>query len=245
MCFILGAAIISAGALGAVGSASAGSAQAGADENAAATQQAMFGTITGQEQPFLQGGYSAETDLNQLLGNAAPTGANGTAGGTGLPGGYLTQTFNPTMSQLEQYPGYQFALQQGGQAVTNSQTPGSGAVSGQALKSLMSFNQGLASTQYQNAFSNFQTQQNNIFNRLSGIASLGQNAAGNLGSAGAQLGIGTAQAQAAAGAATAGGIVGATNSLSSTPLNYLVAQNLMGNTQNNPNGPGGIDYADG
>jgi hypothetical protein len=219
-----GAGLAAAAAVGAVGSAVAGGEQAGADKQAAATQAGMFNTIVGQEQPFLQGGVGAETSLGQLLGTTPTTGPGGTAAGTGLPGGYLTQQFQPTMQQLEQTPGYQFSLQQGGQALTNSMTPGVGAVSGPALKSLMSFNQGLASTQYQNSFNNFQTQQNNIFNRLSGIAGLGQNAAGNLGNAGAQLGTGIAQAQAAAGGAIAGGIVGATNSASSgIGLNYLLA----------------------
>jgi len=206
--------------LGAVGSVVGGSEQAGAQEQAAATQQAMYNNTVQQEQPFLQGGYGAETALQQLLG---------TKGGSfgGLPNGYLTQTFQPTMQQLQQTPGYQFALTQGDQALNNQNAPGVGAVSGPALKSLMSFNQGLASTQYQNSFNNFQTQQNNIFNRLSSIAGLGQNAAGNLGNTGAQLGTGIAQAQAAAGGSIAASTVGATNALtgSAVPLAYLYGQN--------------------
>lgn len=212
---------VAAAAVGAIGSMSAANTQAGAQEQAAQTQQGMFNTITGQEQPFLQPGYSAETSLSQLLGTAPATGPNGTASGTNLQGGYLTQTFNPTMADLQKYPGYQFALQQGDQAIQNSAAATTGAVSGPALKQLMSFNQGLASQTYQAGFNNFQTQQTNIFNRLNQIAGLGQNAAGNLGNAGTQLGTGIAQAQAAAGGSLAGGIVGATNSLS-TPLNYMM-----------------------
>jgi hypothetical protein len=219
----IGWAIAGSALIGAVGSGVAASTEAGAQEQAAATQQGMFNTIVGQEQPFLQAGYGATTDLNQLLGTAPATGKGGTAGSTGLPGGYLTEQFNPTQAQLNSYPGYQFQLQTGGQALTNSMTPGVGAVSGPALKSLMSFNQGTAASNYSNYFNQFQTQQNNIFSRLSAIAGLGQNAAGNLGNAGTQLGTGIAQAQAAAGASIAGGIVGASNSLSSVPLAYLLA----------------------
>lgn len=207
--------VLAGAVVGAVGSVVAGGEQASGQKAAANTQQNMFNTITQQEQPFLQGGYGAETTLNQLLGTSSATGANGTATGTNLPGGYLNSTFNPSMSDLENYPGYQFALQQGGQATTNAQTPGSGALSGSALKSLTSFNQGLASTQYQNAFNNYQTQQTNIFNRLNSIAGLGQNAAGNLGNAGTTLGSGIAQAQAAAAGSTASGISGATNNIGS------------------------------
>jgi hypothetical protein len=218
-------AIGGAAVIGAVSQNSAANTQASADRNAAATQMNMFNTLTGQEQPFLQGGYGAETGLNKLLGTSP-----GSFGG--LPNGYFTQTFNPTQQQLQNYPGYQFQLQQGDQALNNANAPGVGAVSGPALKSLMSFNQGLAGTNYSNYFNQFQTQQNNIFNRLSTIASLGQNAAGNLGNSGTQLGIGSAQAGAAAGAAQAGGQIGVGNSLggAGTSLAYLLAgQNSAGN----------------
>jgi hypothetical protein len=212
------AAIVGGAVVGAVGSNMAAGKQAAGQEQAAATQQQMFGTITGQEQPFLNAGYGATTSLNELLGLTS-----GSPGG-GLPNGYLSQTFNPTEQQLENYPGYQFQLQQGGQAVRNADTPGVGALSGPALKDLMGFNQGLAASNYQNYFNQFQTQQNNIFNRLSNIASLGQNAAGNLGNSGTQLGTGIAQAQAAAAGSQASGIVGATNSISSAgvPLAYFL-----------------------
>jgi hypothetical protein len=229
---------VAGAAIGAVGSVVAGGEQASGQEAAANTQQNMFNTIVGQEQPFLQGGYGAETTLNQLLGTSPATGAGGTAGGTGLPGGYLTQTFNPTMSDLENYPGYQFALQQGDQAVSNAQSVGGSVLSGPALKSLMSFNQGLASTQYQNAFNNFQTSQTNIFNRLNSIAGLGQNAAGNLGNAGTSLGTGIAQAQAAAAGSIAGGITGATNNVGQSILLSQLMNNNGGGTWN-----GGTPFA--
>ena len=139
----------------------------------------MFDTITGQEQPFLNAGYGATTSLQNLLVLASN---GGTDPGTGLPNGYLTQQFNPTQQQLDQYPGYQFALKTGGQAVRNADTPGVGALSGAALKDLTNFNVGTANQYYGQYFNQFQQQQNNIFDRLSNIASMGQNAAGNLGS---------------------------------------------------------------
>lgn len=218
-----GAGLAVAAGVGAAGSAIAGSEQAGADENAANTQAGMFNTIVGQEQPFLTAGTQATSELQGLEGLTGTPGTN--VGTTGLPQGYLTQTFNPTQQDLENYPGYQFQLQQGDLAVNSANSAGGSALSGPALKSLMSFNQGLASSNYSNYFNQFQTQQNNIFNRLSGIASLGQNAAGNLGNSGAQLGTGVAQAQAAAGAATAGGITGATNNIGQS----ILLSNLMSN----------------
>jgi hypothetical protein len=220
-----GWAALAAGAIGAVGSVVAGGEQASGQEAAANTQQNMFNTIVGQEQPFLQGGYSAENELLQAMGSSAATGPGGTAAGTNLPGGYLTQTFNPTQQDLENYPGYQFQLNQGNLALNSANSAGGSALSGAAMKNLMGFNQGLAASNYSNYFNQFQTQQNNIFNRLQGIASMGQNAAGNLGTAGANLGTGIASAQAGAAGSIAGGIAGASNNIGQS----MMMSQLMNN----------------
>lgn len=207
--------VVAAAMIGAGGAIAAGSEQASGQETAANTQAGMFNTIVGQEQPFLQAGYGATGTLNQML----------------QPGGYLTQQFNPTQQQLEQYPGYQFQLQQGQQALEAGMSPSQGALSGAAQKQLMSFNQGLAASNYQNYFNQFQTQQNNIYNRLMGVASLGQNAAGNLGSAGTQLGTGIAQAQAGAAGSIAGGISSATSTAANAGTMYaLLNGGLFNNT---------------
>lgn len=293
---------IASGAIGASGAQSAAATQAAGQEQAAATQEQMFNTIVGQEQPFLESGMGASSALNFLLGTAngydelvpgvtpgsygtngfsnadtsaattgtarpgydpssgytlnpggglsrllpgdtgtpaatAPqTGSAGSLTFDGLPQGYLTQTFNPTLSQLVKYPGFQFSLDMGDAATQNANAPGLGALSGAAQAGLSQFNQGLAQTYYGNYFNQFQQQQNNIFERLSQIASLGQNAAGNLGNSGAQLGTGVAQAQAAGAAAQAGGTVGATNAItgainnasSSIPLAVLMANGAGG-----------------
>lgn len=270
--------------IGAIGSGMAADTQAAGQRQAAATQQGMFNTINGQEQPFIQAGYGATNLLNQLLGiggsngGSAPTrdqftkaipgtraispgmlagygstprgsgtssgtsfdqtgydnamaawqqqqpGPGGTAGSTGLPLGYLTSQFKPTQDQLNDYPGYQFALQTGGQAIRNRDTPGVGALSGAALKDLMSFNVGTANQFYGQYFNQDQQEKSNIFSRLSGIAGLGQNAASNVGTSGTSLGTGIAQAQAAAGGSQAAGIAGATNAIGNAgvPLAYLM-----------------------
>jgi hypothetical protein len=152
----------------------------------------------------------------------------------GLGFGSLTSQFTPQDFLNNLDPGYQFQLQTGAQALRNADTPGVGALSGPALKDLMSFNQGMASTGYQNAFNRFTTQQNNIFSRLSAIAGLGQNAATNVGTAGTSLGTGMAQAQAAAGGSLAGGIVGATNSLGQAiPLAMMMNNSNPNNNASN------------
>jgi hypothetical protein len=230
-----------AAAIGAVGSVVAGSEQASGQQAAANTQQNMFNTVVGQEQPFVSAGGQASKTLSELTGGAPATGANGTAAGTSLPGGYLTQTFDPTEQDLENYPGYKFQLDQGNLALNSANSAGGSAIGGPALKSLMTFNQGLAASNYSNYFNQFQTQQNNIFNRLNGIATMGQNAAGNLGTNSTQLGQGIASAQAGAAGSIAGGIAGASNNIGqSALLSSLMNQgsgftsdaNLSSNTNN-------------
>lgn len=204
-------AIAGSAVVGAVGSNLAAGTQAAGQQQAANTQLQMFNTINQQEQPFIQGGYSS---LNQLLSLTGP-------------GGQLSRNFTPQDFLNNLDPGYQFQLQTGAQALRNADTPGVGALSGPALKDLMSFNQGMAATGYQNAFNRFQTQNNAIFSRLSNIAGLGQAAASQVGASGTTLGTGIAGAQAGAAGSQAGGIVGATNAVggSAIPLAYLLSQN--------------------
>jgi len=196
-----------AAAIGAAGSIIGANKQASAQEQAANTQAGMFNTIVGQEQPFINAGYGATTQLQQLMG----IGGNSKAANYGS----LNKPFTAQDYLANQDPGYAFQLKTGGQALRNSDTPGVGSLSGPALKDLMGFNQSMAATGYENAFNRYQTQNNNTFARLSGLAGLGQNAASNTGTAGTSLGTGIAQAQAAAGASQASGILGATGSAAS------------------------------
>ena len=209
--------------ISAVGSLMAGSTQADGQQQAAQTQAGMFNTINGQEQPFMKAGVNATDTLSQLLGMSGTAGSK--VGSTGLDQGSLNKSFTPADFLANKDPGYEFQMQQGDQAIRNAATPTAGALAGSTLKDMMTFNQGLASTGYQNAFNRFQTQQNNIFGRLSGIAGMGQNAASNTGTAGTELGKGMGQAQAAAGGSLAGGIVGATNSIGKG----MMLNNMFGN----------------
>ncbi|WP_233854122.1 hypothetical protein [Paraburkholderia sp. HD33-4] len=230
------------------GAKSAANTQAAGQDAAAQVQQNMFNTINGQEQPFIGIGNGAAGALNNLLGLT-----NG-AGPGGLPNGYLNQTmgqFSFDPSTMANSPAYQFAQSQGLQQVQNAAAPAVGALSGAALKDLTSFATGtaeqyynnyynMAQNQYETNLNSLQSQQNNIFSRLSGIAGLGQNAASQVGTAGTQLGTGMAQATAGAAASQAAGTVGSANALSSglsgagnTLGSYLTLGNMLSNTNNN------------
>lgn len=133
---------------------------------------------------------------------------------TGLATGFLTQLFTPEAFKAGMDPGYQWRLQQGSQGVMNTAAAGSGSLSGPALKALMDYNQGSASQEYQAAFNRFQTQQGNIFQRLTSMAGMGQNAAAGVGNQAVATG-GNIGANIVGGAnAAAAGQVGAANAWS-------------------------------
>lgn len=155
---------------------------------------------TGWQMPQPQATQEGES----LTGAAIDPETGYAADNTGLPTGYLTQTFTPEAFMAGIDPGYAWRLQQGAQGVMNTAAAGSGSLSGPALKALMEYNQGAASQEYGAAFNRFQTQQGNIFQRLTSMAGMGQNAAAGVGNnamtAGANIGaniVGGANATAA------------------------------------------------
>jgi hypothetical protein len=229
----LGVAGLASAGIGAAGSMKAASTQAGAAEqaqqleaqqaqNALNFQEQEWNTQQGNEAPFLQAGQGAVQQLSQLM----------------QPGGSLTQPWTqqfqaPTASQAAQTPGYQFELQQGTQALDNSAAAQGSLTSGATGAALEQYGQGLASTDYQQAYNNALTQYNtgfntfeqnqaNQFNRLGALAGIGQTTAGQLGQQGGQaagnvgnISLASGAQQGAdinlAGAANASGYVGATN----------------------------------
>lgn len=205
MTFWVAGAVVGASVIGAVGSGLAANKQAGAQEDAANQQWRMFDTIQGQEQPYMDAGKSAVGALGDFMGTSGNTKAVGYGQGA--------KPFTAADFLKNQDPGYAFQLKTGGQALRNADTPGVGSLSGAALKDLMGFNQDMASTGYQNAFNRYQTTMGTTYNRLSGLATLGQNAASNTGSQGTTLAGNAGSATAGAGASLASGTLGATGSL--------------------------------
>lgn len=139
--------------------------------------------------------------------------------------GSFTKPFDVEEFYKYQDPGYWFRLQQGTQGLRNAASAGSGALSGAALKDLLTYNQDMASQEYGNAFNRYQTQQGNIFSRLSDIAHLGQSAAAGVGSQGTALAGQAGQNVYNAGSAAGAGIVGAGNALGQGATNYWLYNN--------------------
>lgn len=172
---------------------------------------------------------SGPTDLQGIIQqvaagwNQVPTAQGGPqavqppqTGDTSLGGinqGQFNHQFNAQDLQTNLAPNYQWQLDQGLGALQNSQAGKSGLVSGNAMRGLNDYAQNFASNAYQNAFNNYNTQQSNIFNRLSTIAGLGSASANNNAGVGAQTGAGMANSMIAGGQAQAAGTVGSANAL--------------------------------
>lgn len=191
-------------AIGGIASGAGGLLSSGAASQASQqqSQAAMMGLMV-QEQmaaqaradtaPFRQIGTGAINQLGSLYG----INADGTS--TQL----TPQQQQQNLQNFTQTPDYQFAQQQGTQAVDRSAAASGALNSGAAVKAATEFGQGLASQQY-----------GNYYNRLLSLAQIGTNAATN--SATNSLAAGNAQAQTLGnyGTAQASGTIGSANALS-------------------------------
>lgn len=211
---IVGGSLIS-GALGASAANKASKAQSKAADQSVAEQRRQYDltrtdTLAAQSQ--------ARTDLAPWM----QAGQNA-----------LSNLQNPAAFQAS--PGYEWLRSQGEKGVGNSFAARGGAFSGNALKALSEFNQGLASQEY-----------GNWWNRQAGMAGVGQNTAGQLGNQaisganalgafGANAAGNIGNSLMAAGDARASGVMGTANSLAgaaNTGLNLWLAN--RGGFFNNP-----------
>lgn len=172
-------------------------------QQAIAAQQAMFGEAKGALTPYMRGGSEAMDFLLSLL--------HGGAQGIGGGGPSLMSTFAPTMEQLRNTPGYQWALDQGLRAVQNSAAGRGLGFSGNALQGGVQFAEGLASTTYQQQLDNFLRQNQQAYNMLLGPSQLGANAAGTLAQAAGQTGANVANTITGMGQAGGASLMGQAN----------------------------------
>ena len=245
----VGTAIVTSAYIGSKGAQGAASTQAAASADAQKQLQTNYQSLAPNYTPYQNLGNQGA----QTLSNAIPQ-------LTAQVPQYQSFTAQDLNANLA--PNYAFQLQQGQNATNLANNATGGLIGGNALKGLQDYTQNYASGAYQNALTNYmgqqnqgfnqnQTQQTNIFNRLSGIANIGQSAVSGLSNLStgnatniAQLGVGSANAVAAGqvGSANAisGGISQAGNNMY---LANLLNPNTYGANQGasyNLNQPGGI-----
>lgn len=184
---------------------------------ASEAQMQMFNQTRQDLMPWQQAGTMALGDLQRRMG---------LSGDPNSPGyGQLTHQFG--LQDFQESPAYQFNLQQGKMALDKASAARGKFYAPSTLQDIAKFSQGMASNEYQNAFSNYQTNMGNIWNRLNSISSGGQNAAAHLGGFGTTVGGEIGNNITGSGNAQAAGTVGMANAATGGVNNYLNYQLLQ------------------
>lgn len=208
---IAGGAAIAGGAMASSASNKAAKTQAASADKASQIQQANFEQTREDLTPYKQAG---DTSLKQLMGQM---GSNG----------YFNQSYEGDKFNFQADPSYKFRQQQGFDGIQSQAAAQGGLLSGATLKALNDYNSNLASQEYGNAFNRWQSTDNNNYerfnadqtnryNRLSNLVGVGQNAAAQVGNAGAQTSQAVANNTMAGANSIAAGQVGSANAWSNT-----------------------------
>lgn len=223
---VVGAAAgIGGGLIAAKGAKKAANVQAQAAENAQAAQERMFQKQIDLQEPFRQGGMTAQNQIMQLLGLGGDT--------TAADYGSLAKPFGA--ADFEADPGYAFRQSEGMKALERSAAARGNLLSGSTMKGIQRFGQDLASQEYQNAFNRYQVERAARLNPLQSLMGSGQSAANTMTSAAGQAGQNEAANLYGAGQARASGYVGGANALGSalSGIGQMAMQYPMYQAQSN------------
>ena len=223
------------GAIQGDASKSAAGTQADAAKYAAQLQANQYQQTRTDLAPYREQGPVALSRLAYLSG----TGPQPTDMQPGDPAmqpnaaGMLTRPFG--MADFQASPAYQFNLEQGQKAIDKAAASRGAFYQPGTLQDISKFSQGLASNEYQNAFSNYQTNMGNIWSRLYGLAGTGQSASNQTGAFGAAAAGNIGQAAIGGANAQAAGTIGQANAYTGAIGNaynaYLTQQILQRNQQ--------------
>jgi hypothetical protein len=226
------------GLMGADSANNAANTQAQSAAQSDATQRYMYDTTRADNAPFLQNGQAGSNRLSRLLGLSGDSGASDY--------GSLTRKFgaNDLANDTVYNSGLQFGLDEGTKALNNQASANGSYLSGATAKALTRYGNDYATTKAGDAYNRYNNDNTNIYNRLAGITGAGQQAASQVGSAGANYGnnvsntaLGLGNARAASGIA-AGNAIGTGfnnaygNYQNSNYLNYLTKKGNAGSGYN-------------
>jgi hypothetical protein len=172
--------------------------QAEAQREATAAQERMFQRQTELQEPFRRVGVNALPELVEAS-RYTPFG----------------------MEQFQQDPGYGFRLKEGLRALESSAAARGGLLSGNQMRGVTRFGQGLASDEYTNAFNRYQAERAARLNPLQSLAGMAQSSANTLTGAAGQYGQNMAEGATAMGNIRASGYAGMANAATSGLSNYL------------------------
>lgn len=192
------------GGLSAYGSMSAASTEAGAANNAAANQMKMYQQTRSDLAPYMMGGQTAFSNLQNLMGAGGPTASANMLNG------------------LRNYPGYQFALQQGQQGLDRTAAAKGLLLSGGQLKDTVNYNQGMADQLF-----------GNYFNQNMDLAKIGQNSAAGVGTQGQNAASTAGNMQMLGAGALGNGINNVASTFGNTINNSLQAYSMLQGSNDN------------
>jgi len=200
-------AIVGSAVIGGYSANQAAKTQARSAAEATAAQERMFNRQVELQEPFRQAGVNA------------------------LPELIAASRYDPfTMSKFQQDPGYAFRMKEGLRALENTAAARGGLLSGNAMRGLTRYGQGLASEEFGNAFNRYQAERAARLNPLQSLAGMGQTNAANIANQAGQFGQAMGANIIGAGNARASGYMGTANALSNAlgqGLNYYQNQQLM------------------
>ena len=233
---ISAASSLAGGAMAKSAAKKASKAQVQAAQDANAAQERMFQKQMELQEPFRQGGLTAQDQIMQLLGIGGDKNAQGY--------GSMAKAFGT--EQFQQDPGYAFRQAEGMKALERSAAARGNLLSGSTLKGVQRFGQDLASQEYQNAFNRYQVERSAKLNPLQSLMGSGQSATNVMTGAAGQMGQNEASNLYNAGQARASGYVGSANALNnalgqvgSIATNYPMNNAIMGYyNRNAPRGTG-------
>jgi len=237
----VGSAVVASAVIGAYASNNAANTAADAQQNAINQQNQALQSQKALEQPFVNAGTQALSTMQAGL----------------KPGGQYNTPF--TASNFQNTPGYQFQLQQGMAGLKNNQVA-HGVAGGAQDQAMATFQQGLASTTYQQQYDNYMNNQQQQFNNMAGIESQGQAAASNQAAQIGNTANNVSNLTVAQGQTQAQGQLGIAQAFGQGATNYLTQQNTQQYAQQlqnqqaqqqlstlqsafNPNGGAGVDVS--
>lgn len=205
---VVGSAVVTAG-VGAVSASKAAKAQKKAAQQAQQTAKDTFDKQAALQEPFRQGGLTAQSRIMDLLGLKDP---NAPAAAPSADFGKYARDFGNADFQAD--PGYAFRQSEGMKALDRSAAARGNLLSGSTLKGIQRFGQDLASQEYSNAFNRYQVNRSNQLNPLQSLLGSGQSATNVVTGAAGQEGQNIATGQMNAGQARASGYIGVGNAIS-------------------------------
>jgi len=185
----------------------AAKAQERAATEATAAQERMFNRQVELQEPFRQAGVNALPELIEA------------------------SRYDPfTMGKFTADPGYGFRLKEGLRALENSAAARGGLLSGNAMRGITRYGQGLASDEYTNAFNRYQAERAARLNPLQSLAGMGQSNAATMAQQAGQYGQALAQGATNMGNIRASSYMNTANALAGgigTGLNYYQNKQMM------------------